>query len=863
MAADVQQVVVEGDVQGQVAVGQYVVQIGAVHGGVVNLSQGAPPSPQARPRPVRLRPRRAVDLLDRRAALHVVDAAARSVDPVAFYARAGSGKTALLRYLTHYPPDIAAPEGIVYLSARHQTAADLLLALYDVFYERPSDVKPTETQIRHALQECRALIFIDDLELVREDVEMVLDSVPRAFFVLASEQRTLWGIGESRSLPGLPKDAGVMLVERALGRSLTDAERDHVGALCDALEGHPLSLLQLTAQVVDGTATFAALRGEIEAQTERQSEREPTHQSKPIAEASAVALNALSDEQKKMLALLALTDGAPLPEEHLTSLAGLDDVLPILEALKQRHLVQAHSPSYCLTGDLRAVLLERWNLDVWWAHLRDYALAWAQDRQGASEAAQDTALWLIGVVREGVCRRDWSGVLALARALDSTLALSGYWGRWQGVLEAALKAAQALGDQAAEAWAHHQLGSSWLCLEASTQARSALSKALRLRQMLGDQAGAAVTRHNLRLLLLPPGPPPTDRRSPLVGDGGGLAGLSTVLKGMLILVGLIALGGLFVGGRMLLSLQDTPTPIILPTETATPTPSPTEKPPSPTSTPTPTYTPTATATATATPTPTFTPTPSPADLLVTVFEPLGSLQVSWPEQDELRLPVSVQIFNRGGTEAPVFKISLLYNPIDSVESPLSVAFTPFKEENVYYPFTQAPLPPGEDVIIQGWARFPTYIRGTTVLLRAMADSCRGEELVPRGCRVQESDEENNLSMEIKVPILGIPRPLIPEDGTQRACGYDAMDLTWAAVPRAERYNVEVEFRTDSSYAWTTYRNVSLSSDATQTVEATLRADAQETYLPCGQYRWRVQGADPSGNEGPWSDWSEFFLYILG
>jgi hypothetical protein len=328
----------------------------------------------------------------------------------------------------------------------------------------------------------------------------------------------------------------------------------------------------------------------------------------------------------------------------------------------------------------------------------------------------------------------------------------------------------------------------------------------------------------------------------------------------------LLLGGALIAGSALLFGDQTPAPVVAPTETLTPTPTPTPT-ATATSTMTPTDTPTftPTATPTATPTPTSTPTPSPPDLQVAEFEALGPTQVSGDLENEVWLPVRVQLVNQGGTEAPLFKVSLLYRYADAIgEGVFDVAFTPFEgdSDSVYYPFTEAQLAPGGVTVVEGWARFPDYLRGSTLWLQALADSCRGEEFTPAACRVQEQEEDNNLSKILEVRIPGVPRPLNPEDGEQIICGYETLTLTWTAVSPVERYNVEVEFRDNPEFEWSSYRTLSLEDDGVETVDAVLRAEPEEEILPCGDYRWRVQGVDPSGNEGFWSSWSAFFLSEL-
>jgi hypothetical protein len=241
---------IAGSVSGQVAIGDHTLQIGDVHGGVVNvLAPGEKIQPEPRPTPVDLRPRPFPDLLDRDTEIKKATAALQSAQPVEFHAAAGLGKTALLRHLAHHPTAASLPDGVVYLSARHQPAADLLQSLYDAFYETSIPYKPTDAQLKHDLQNTRALILLDDVELPREDVEKVMDAAPACAFLLASPERRMWGEGQSVALDGLPPDDALALIEHELGRSLTPQERPVAQRLRVHAKGSPLALIQIAAEV--------------------------------------------------------------------------------------------------------------------------------------------------------------------------------------------------------------------------------------------------------------------------------------------------------------------------------------------------------------------------------------------------------------------------------------------------------------------------------------------------------------------------------------------------------------------------------------------------------------------------------------
>ncbi|MFN8456718.1 MAG: hypothetical protein U0401_18965 [Anaerolineae bacterium] len=233
---------------GQIAVGNYVVQIGSVHGGVVNVTMPEEqPRWQPRPGPVLLRPRRFSDLLDRQTETGAAVAAIQATQPLEFYGSPGWGKTSLLRHLAYTLPTVTCPDGIVYLAARQQPLADLRLALFEAFYESNIPAKPTEAHLRHALQSKKALIFLDDLDLDRTEIEVMLDTAPESMFVLASPERRLWGEGRVLPLQGLPPAEALLLLERELARPLIAAEQAAARQLGLLLVGRPLYLLQAAA----------------------------------------------------------------------------------------------------------------------------------------------------------------------------------------------------------------------------------------------------------------------------------------------------------------------------------------------------------------------------------------------------------------------------------------------------------------------------------------------------------------------------------------------------------------------------------------------------------------------------------------
>jgi LysM repeat protein len=584
---------IEGAVSGQVAVGRHVLQIGSVHGGVVNVAlSDQQPRLRPRPAPVILRPRPLLGLVDRETEVGAATGALRSATPVAFHGQDGLGKTALLRHLAHHAATSSFSDGVVYLSARRQSVDDLLQSLFDAFYESDVPFKPTGAQARHALQGKRALILLDDVCLARDEVETLLDAAPGCAFLLASAERCLWGEGRALGLHGLPPDDGLALVERELGRPLSPEERPSAQALCAALEGHPLHIIEAAAMAREEGLLLAEVVSRV---------RTPA----PAEALTAQVLASLAEPERRVLAALAALGDAPINAEHLPDLTGLPNVAPFLQALETRGLVQAHSPRYSLTGTLAQTIRESWNLTSLVERALAHFTAWAEGGQQPGSLVEEAGA-ILHVLEWAAEAGRWTEVLRLGQAVEGGLALGGRWSAWAQVLRWLLQAAQALGDRAAEAWAQHQLGTRALCLEESAAARAWLNKALRLRESLGDRAGTAVTRHNLNVLLSPPALP-QEPSIPPETPVTGVSAASTapfLVKGIVVVVSalLLAAGGL---GVRHLWPQATPTPTTVVTATSTLMPSDT-----PTGTSAPTDTPTATPTLSPTPTPTRTLTPT-------------------------------------------------------------------------------------------------------------------------------------------------------------------------------------------------------------------------------------------------------------
>lgn len=135
------------------------------------------------------------------------------------------------------------------------------------------------------------------------------------------------------------------------------------------------------------------------------------------------------------------------------------------------------------------------------------------------------------------------------------------------------------------------------------------------------------------------------------------------------------------------------------------------------------------------------------DLVVTLFETTGTATVN--AENSVEVPIRVVVRNQGTAAAGVFKTAIEYT---RPQGTFAVPFTVPGQSSLWYPYTSGTLAPGFDVTFNGKVTFHPSVHGMTVTLRAIADSCGGDEFMPDYCRVDESNEGNNESSAISVSL---------------------------------------------------------------------------------------------------------------
>jgi hypothetical protein len=476
-------------------------QDAAVHvdsepGALLTPAPASRPAPKERRPPIDLRPKDFPGLLGREAEVRTVTSAflsdgGTSTEPVEITGRAGAGKTAVVRNVAHHP-SAQFPNGVVY-TASEQGPQDFLRFLFQTFYETDVAIMPMEAELRAGLHEIHALVEIDDVTYSRDELEMLTNVAPNCLFVLSSERSVLLEQGPTVAVRGLPQEAALRLLEQRLDRSLTPDEVPTARLLIEAVGGLPLPLVQAAARVrLDGISLEGAMD---------EARAAAVQVSLPVPPAP------LSEAERRVASVLAAVS-APVDAGVLALATGLPEAKEVAEALKERGLVESHSPRYSLAETVPPNVLAELDLDAWGERALEALAAWVEEPPRRANRILEQADAVAAILRWGEEREKWPAVIRLGRAVERTFAVAARWERWAEILGRIRRAATALEDRAQEGWSLHQLGTRAVALDQIDEGKELLFDALRIRRSIRDRAGVKATTHNLRFIGAPIPPPP-------------------------------------------------------------------------------------------------------------------------------------------------------------------------------------------------------------------------------------------------------------------------------------------------------------------------------------------------------------------
>ncbi|GAA0914805.1 ATP-binding protein [Streptomyces thermoalcalitolerans] len=445
----------------------------------------------------------------------------------------GSGRTSLLDLVADDCTDLA-PDGVVRLSGFRRSASDLLYDLFHAVYHAPG-YRPDEDELRAYVREIGAIVVVDDIEFGGSALDELLEATPECAFLISATPDVPAPSAEADFqevlLSGLDRAGGVELIERGVGRALTEAETTWAGDLWFESEGLPLRFVQAGA--------LLSQHDRLRASTSAVDEFGVFEDAPP----SDVPLDGGAGDDVPLPSLGEAAAPAPLLASRLS--ASARDTLRFAVALGGEVPHQAHLPA--LVGDTHAdaalgELLSCGLVSPVGSRYRLAAGVLTQlEAAGYGEGAADRVLtaarhytWWAGhpsVSSERVCAEadavlavlamlvpetrpadaeEASPAVRLARTAAPAFAAGLAWSAWERTLRFGAEASRLAGNVAEQAYFHHELGILALCGGRLDRARAELEASIGLRGALADKRGTVAGRRALALVADRSGTAPVD-----------------------------------------------------------------------------------------------------------------------------------------------------------------------------------------------------------------------------------------------------------------------------------------------------------------------------------------------------------------
>ncbi|MFE0512187.1 ATP-binding protein [Streptomyces sp. NPDC058964] len=449
---------------------------------------------------------------------------------------AGSGRTALLDLVADDCSDLA-PDGVVRLTGFHRTASDLLYDLFHAVYNAPL-YRPAQDELRELVREIGAVVVLDDIEFGGTGLDDLIEATPECAFLISATPGVPAPSTDSSVeevfLGGLDRAAGVDLLERVVGRVLTEDEANWAGDLWFESEGLPLRFVQAGAllrrrdrqragaDAVDEFGVFADAGPADD--TPRDAAGSDDVPLPSLGEAAAPApllASRLSASARATLEFAVALDGEVPHQAHLPALVGDTHADAALGELAACGLVSPVGSRYRLAAGVQAQL---------------EAAGYADDAAGAALTAAQHYAWWAGhpsVTPERVCAEADAVLAALGRVVPTTVppaegeesapvqlartaapafAAGLHWNAWERALRFGSEASRLADEVSEQAYFQHESGIHALCGGQLGQARAELEASIGLRGGLADKRGTVAGRRALALV--------SDRAGDVPGVGG-------------------------------------------------------------------------------------------------------------------------------------------------------------------------------------------------------------------------------------------------------------------------------------------------------------------------------------------------------
>ncbi|MET8406720.1 ATP-binding protein [Streptomyces sp. NPDC005195] len=436
---------------------------------------------------------------------------------------AGSGRTSLLEAVAEDCADLA-PDGVVRLSGYRRGANDLLHDLFAAVYRAPLH-RPERDELSDLVHAIGAVVVLDDAEIGGAALDELLEATPECAFLVAATPDvpapSAGSLLEDVHLGGLGRAGGLELLERAVGRELTEEESNWAGDLWFESEGLPLRFMQAGAllrqrdRLSADPSAFDAYGYLEDAPVDAPlDDGEGTAIPLPsLAEGAAPAsllASRLSESARSTLRFAVALGGEVPHQAHLPALMGDTHADAALAELASCSLVSPVGSRYRLAAGVQAQLETAGYADdieeqaraaaqhyTWWAGHPSVT----QERVCAEADAVLAALGvLVPLSTAPADEQDENPAVLLARTAAPAFAAGLHWSAWERALRAGAEASQLAGEVAEQAYFHHELGILALCGGQLDRARAELEASIGLRGALADKRGTVAGRRALALV---------------------------------------------------------------------------------------------------------------------------------------------------------------------------------------------------------------------------------------------------------------------------------------------------------------------------------------------------------------------------
>lgn len=422
---------VAGNVPGNITVGNenvvgshnVVYHIHTDHGGLVNITHGPSSVTPRTMRGQRLRAPRG--FTGRVSYLEKLEDYIKSNEAVLVYGRDGIGKTALLAQASNGAAALSKRDGVVLLEGIDDEGKllgknDIIQSLFDSLFDAYPPLKVTSPTARPYLSNTESLVILDHLD-DSVDLHDLPNLFPGGALLVASEAAPDDDKFVPVHLKPLAREESVQLLSNKAGVALDETTRTRIDQICDLLGDVPLAITRTANTIQHNQLTLEGVAESLAAIQPPSLDRIQA----AIERSLGLVYPALPTQARDMLSIAAAAPGASVDRPWLESVAGGEATSQPLEEME---LLYTNSPRLRAPDGMREILQAgRKDLQAPRELLLRHLLDELKSRSMDFKFVADELGNILGLIQWASNERRWSDVVALGRAVDPYLTLTGLW----------------------------------------------------------------------------------------------------------------------------------------------------------------------------------------------------------------------------------------------------------------------------------------------------------------------------------------------------------------------------------------------------------------------------------------------------